>query len=155
MFARKCCELVNLVHILNLVNIKQLSRSSFCLFYELHKQTWTQRRVQICKQCLTLHWAWRIHYLEEVPAYLLVTSAASDFSTQLLALHHFNSYSMRFLQGEGISRIVEHSPSIVPSIIKYQISSNMVCMSGLVAGARMELINKLSLTRGDSSVWGK
>ena len=54
MFARKCCELVNLVHILNLVNIKQLSRSSFCLFYGLHKQTWTQRRVQICKRCLTL-----------------------------------------------------------------------------------------------------
>ena len=54
MFARKCCELVNLVHILNLVNIKQLSRSSFCLFYGLHKQTWTQRRVQICKPCLTM-----------------------------------------------------------------------------------------------------
>ena len=54
MFARKCCELVNLVHILNLVNIKQLSRSSFCLFYGLHKQTWTQRRLQIRKPCLTL-----------------------------------------------------------------------------------------------------
>ena len=54
MFARKCCELVNLVHILNLVNIKQLSRSSFCLFYGLHKQTWTQRRVQICRPCLTM-----------------------------------------------------------------------------------------------------